>query len=232
MEVNAPKSDTAAGALAGRRLRQAAPSELFATGCAEIDSILRDKVVPEGQDTKHYLGPFSQYPPQEPPNGTNCAWQIVTSGEEAYALFRAPTPRVKFIEATTVGGNFPDRDTPPIRAPPEGLTPAAGTIVFFKGNGLTLDMTQLDAAKQPYPPPFNDTAERTVRVMWDWHIVVGASAPLRPASLAFTYTTNLTQTSCKVRPILDNANADNTVVQAILCLCHAVCRIQTVVHTV
>ena len=43
----------------GRRLQQAPPSAVYATGCKAIDSILRDDVLPAAQD-QAYLGPFTQ----------------------------------------------------------------------------------------------------------------------------------------------------------------------------
>ena len=178
----------------GRRLQQAAPSELFASSCAAINFILRNESVPPAQD-QHYLGPFTQYPPTHPP--ADCPWQMVTSGEEASRIMAQPTPRVKFIEALSNLGNLPTAQDPPMRAPAQGLTPAPGTIVFFQGNGMALDMLGVTADEQPWPATFNDTANRSVRVMWGWHQISGASVPIRPASLAFTYLTNFT-TRCRV----------------------------------
>jgi hypothetical protein len=182
----------------GRHLMQAAPSSVFATGCAPIDSILRDHLPPPSKDTS-YTGPFTQYPAATPPNGPGCLWQVVTTGEEMSRIVSEPTPRVKFLEAVTASGNFPTPADPPLRIPPEGLTPARGTIAFLKGNGLRMDMTKISDAEQPFPADYNNTALRSVRVMWDWHIAIPDAAPLRPASLAFTFKVNYTMETCQVR---------------------------------
>ena len=181
-----------------RRLqqREEAPSSVFATGCAAIDSILRDKVLPPAQDTT-YTGPFTQFPSATPPEGQGCVWQTVTTGAEAAQIMEQSHPRVKFIEAVTASGNFATLDDPPIRSPPRGFTPAPGTIALFKGNGLRMDMTPLTNAEVPWPPKYNNTAQRSVRVMWDWHIAIPDNSPVRPGSLAFQFTTNWTMAAAK-----------------------------------
>jgi hypothetical protein len=184
----------------GRKSQPAPPSKVFHSGCKALDSILRDDWLPYAQDPSH-LGPFTQYPPTTAPVGPDCPWQVVNSGEELSAIMAQPEPRVKLLAGTTPSGNYQSERAPPMRVPPQGIQPAPGTIAFLKGNGVLLDMTQIDNDLVPFPPLFNNTEDVSVRVMWDWHMVTPNNTVLRLASLAFSFNVNYTETNCNVRAV-------------------------------